>query len=294
MRKTTFTLLAAIAFTAFTSSASESWADIASSVWTTGVANPTDGAFGSPGSVSSNEIAGTITSNGATANVSLTANNSDFFRTTGSPNITNDELAPIFENDAPLTTLSFTSDIPLNNFDLLVHNVWNQGGTNAAQNARLNYIGNFDVFYENGLVVTNILPTVRPIDVDSPFSTDLLNGTLQPTDLDSAFDGGNLLEATASAAFDPGNGADPATYFFDPSQSNQSESQGFGIFSFDDTNGGISRVDFTWVGHTEGSNTAFLGFAGTLDAPDTSAVPEPSASLVMLFGAFSMLHRRRR
>ena len=292
MRKTAFTLLAAIAFT---SSASESWADIASSVWTTGVANPTDGAFGSPGSVSGNEIAGTITSNGATANVSLTANNSDFFRTTGSPNITNDELAPFLENDAPLTTLSFTSDIPLNNFDLLVHNVWNQGETNAAGNDRLNYIGNFAVYYENGqVIVTNSLPTVRPINVDSPFSTDLLNGTLQPTDLASAFDGGNLLQATASAAFDPGNGADPATYFFDPSQSNQSESQGFGIFSFDDSFGRISRVDFTWVGHTEGSNTAFLGFAGTLDAPDTSAVPEPSASLVMLFGTFSMLHRRRR
>ena len=171
MRKTTFTLIAVIAFT---SSASESWADIASSVWTTGVANPTDGAFGSQGSVSGNEIAGTITSNGATANVSLTASNSDFFRTTGSPNITNDELAPIFENDAPLTTLSFTSDIPLNNFDLLVHNVWNQGEINAAGNDRLNYIGNFAVYYENGeVIVTNSLPTVRPIDVDSPFSTDV-------------------------------------------------------------------------------------------------------------------------
>ncbi len=287
MRKISFKLIIIIAFMSF---ASITCADITSSVWTTGVSNPNDGAFGTPGSVVSNSIDATITTGTTSTAVKLAASNGGFLRTSGSPNVTNNELAPFFENDATLTNLSFTSDIPLHDFDLLIHNVWNQGGTNGSGSQRINYVGNFEVTYENGTVVTNALPSIRSINNNSPFSTDLFGGTLQPTDLNGSFDGGNLLQATSSG-FDPGNGAGPGQYFFDPSESIMSESQGFGILSFDESNGGITGIDFTWVGHTEGINTAFFGFAG--NAIETSTVPEPSAAILILCGALCLLRRRR-
>jgi len=272
------------------SSASIAYADGTSSVWSTGVSQPNDGAFGTLGSVSSNAIDATITTHNTTAIVRLAASNGSFLQTDGTSNVSNDELASFHENDAPITNVSFTSHIPLYNFDMLVHNVWNQGGTNQAGAQRLNYIGNFEVYYENGTIISNVFPTVRSIDDDSPFSTDALGGTLQPSGIGSLFDGGNMLQST-SPAFSPGNGAPLGRYYYDPSESVASESQGFGVFSFDESNGGITRVDFTWVGHTEGINTAFVGFAGTTSL---AAVPEPSSIIVVLCGSVSLLFRRRR
>ena len=258
-------------------------ADISSTVWSTGTTAGSPGAFGTPGSVSGNSISATIQS----ANVSLTASNSDWFRTTGSPVVTNEQLAPFLENDAPLTNLSFVSSEALDNFDLLVHNVW------YAADGNQNFIGNFEAHYGNGTIITNATPQLRSINVDSPFDIDTLGGTTQPAGLAGAFDDSNLLSVSAPD-FEPGNGAPLATYLFDESQSTASEQQGSAIISFDESaHGGIERVDFTWVGNTVGVNTAFIGFAGTTEL-FVVAVPEPSSIAILAIGSGLGLLRRRR
>ena len=262
-------------------------ADITSSVWTTGIDAGDPGAFGTPGSVSDNSISATI----GAANVALTnttpgATNS-WFRTDGNPLGTNEQLVPFLENDAPLTTLSFTSDQTLDNFDLLVHNVW------YAADGNQNFIGNFEVYYEDGTIITNATPLLRSINNDSPFDIDTLGGTTQPAGLAGAFDDSNLLSVSAPG-FEPGNGAPLATYLFDDSQSTASEQQGSAIISFDESvHGGIERVDFTWVGNTVGVNTAFIGFAGATELV-VVAVPEPSSIAILAIGSGLGLLRRRR
>lgn len=260
-------------------SCSETQASIVSDVWTTGVSGPADGAFGTSGSVLGNTLAATIGTGSIIANVGLSADNDAFFRTTG--NVTNDELAPFFENDAPLTRLTFSTDQVLTNFDVLVHNVWHSADGNQ------NYIGRFTVTYADGTIVQNAVPTVRSIFDDSPFEIDFDNDTVQPTGLADDFDGANLL-SLSDPAFDPGNDAPLGYYLSDESQSAFSEEQGSAILSFDESiHGGITGLDFFWVGHTVGSNTAFIGFAGT-------AVPEPSAFAFLALGSVLCLRRRRR
>ncbi len=260
-------------------SCSETHASIVSDVWTTGTAGPTDGAFGTSGSVIGNTLAATIGSGSTIANVSLSAGNDDFFRTTG--NVTNDELAPFFENDAPLTRLTFSTDQVLRNFDVLVHNVWHSADGNQ------NYIGRFTVSYADGTVIENATPLVRSIFDDSPFEIDFDNDTVQPTGLADDFDGSNLLSRSGSG-FEPGNDAPLGFYLTDDSQSAFSEEQGSAIISFDESiHGGITGLDFFWVGHTIGSNTAFIGFAGT-------AVPEPSAFAFLALGSAICFRRRQR
>ncbi len=260
-------------------SCSVTQASITSDVWTTGISSPTDGAFGTSGSVVGNTLFATIASGSSIANVSLAADNGAWFRTNG--NVTNDELAPFFENDAMMTTLTFSSDRVLTNFDVLVHNVWHSADGNQ------NFLGRFTVTYANGTIVQNAVPTVRNIFDDSPFATDFDGGTVQPTGLAGDFDGANLL-SISGPAFDPGNGAPLGTYLFDESQSEFSEEQGSAILSFDETiHGGITGLEFVWVGHTIGSNTAFIGFAGT------AAVPEPSGFAFLALGTAICLRRRR-
>ena len=210
MNLTRYALLFALAVGLFGGSAQ---ADIASDVWTTGVNRPTDGAFGTTGSIdaSTNTLNATIGSGSSVANVSLMASNNQWFRTTGSPEITNDELTPFFENDVPFTTLTFSSDTTLNNFDILVHNVWFAGDGNQ------NFIGNFTVTHGNGTIVSNATPMLRSLVDDSPFDIDF-TGTIEPEDLNSVFDGSNLL-TSSSSSFNPGNGAPVGTYLFDSSQS---------------------------------------------------------------------------
>ena len=263
-------------------------ADLTSSVWTTGIDAGDPGAFGTPGSVSDNSISAAIESANVTlTNITPEASNS-WFRTDGNPLGTNEQLVPFLENDAPLTTLSFTSDQALNNFDLLVHNVWYSSDPDNQ-----NFIGNFEVHYENGTIITNATPQLRSINDDSPFDIDTLGGTTQPEGLDDAFDGNNLLSVSAPN-FDPGNGAPLATYLFDESQSTASEQQGSAIISFDESaHGGIERVDFTWVGNTVGVNTAFIGFAGATELV-VVAVPEPSSIAILAIGSGLGLLRRRR
>jgi hypothetical protein len=263
-----------------------SQADVVSNVWSTGVASQTDGAFGTPGSVSSNSVAATIQTGAATANVSLSASNGSWFRTDGNPLGSNEQLAPFLENDAPLTSLTFSSDTALHDFDMLVHNVWYSADDNQ------NFIGNFEVTYENGTIVSNAAPILRLISDDSPFDVDFLGGTTQPEGLDDAFDRSNLL-TQSSPVFDPQNGAPLGTYLYDDSQSIFSEEQGSGIISFDESiHGGITKVSFNWVGHTVGLNTAFVGFAGK--AGDVSSVPEPGSIAFIAFGSALAILRRRR
>ncbi len=261
-----------------------SHADILSDTWSTGITDRSDGAFGTPGSLTGNSVLATILSASTTANLSLTASNSDWFRTDGSPIVTNDQLAPFLENDAPMTHLTFSSDRALNDFDMLVHNVWFSADGNQ------NYIGNFEVTYENGTVVSNANPLLRLISDDSPFDIDFLGGTTQPEGLADDFDQSNMLTQSAPG-FDPGNGAPLGTYLFDNSQSIFSEEQGSSIISFDETvHGGIKEVNFTWVGHTIGVNTAFIGFAGKV-----SSVPEPnSLAFLAVGGGLAILRRRRK
>ena len=168
--------------------------------------------------------------------------------------------------------------------DILFHNIWHSvDGSN-------NYVGNFNVTYQNGVVVNNAAPLVRAINSNSPFTTDFLGGTLQPTDLNAAFDDSNLL-ATSGSAFSPGNGAALGTYLYDPSNSLFSEQQGSGIVSFDESvNGAVRSVSFTWVGRTIGSNTAFIGFAGTAIA----GVPEPNSLVFLVVAATPWVLTRRR
>ena len=285
MNLTRYALLFALAVGLFGGIAQ---ADIASDVWTTGVNRPVDGAFGTTGSIdaSTNTLNATIGSGSSIANVSLTTSNGQWFRTTGSPGITNDELAPFFENDAPLTALTFSSDTALNNFDILLHNVWNAADGNQ------NFIGNFTVTHDNGVIVSNATPILRSLTVDSPFDIDFLDGTVQPADINSVFDGSNLL-SSSGPVFDPGNGAPLGTYLFDASQSIFSEEQGSAIISFDETVfGGITQVDFTWVGNTVGVNTAFIGFAGTTEV--TTAVPEPASITLLSLCALGLARRRNR
>ena len=258
-------------------------ADIVSNVWSTGVAGRSNGAFGTPGSVSANTVSATITSGATVANVSLTADNSVWFRTSGSPIVNNDQLAPFLENDSPLTTLTFSSDRTLNDFDILVHNIW------FAPDGNRNYIGNFQVTYGNGVVVNNATPTIRGIATNSPFAVDFLGGTTQPTGLADVFDGYNLATMSGSA-FDPGNGAPLGTYLFDGTRSIGSEEQGSAVLSFDETLfGGIKEVKFSWVGHTIGTNTAFIGFAGKV-----VSVPEPSSCVVLAALGVGLCTLRRR
>ena len=256
-------------------------ADITSSVWSTGIASGANGSFGTAGSISSNTLAATITTLGHSSNVTLQADNGDWFRT-DVVTIANDELAPIFENNAPMTHLTFTSEKGLKNVDMLVHNVWNVLDT------RVNYLGNFTVTYADGLVVNNAIPTIRKINVDSPFSWDFDGGTLQPSDIPDAFDDGNNLVVTNNN-FEPGNGAPTASYLYDPSASLQSESQGSSILSFDDSLGEITKIEFDWIGNTVGTNTAFVGFAGTI-----ASVPEPGTFGAIAFLGLMSLTRRRR
>lgn len=267
--------------------ASSAHADSSSDVWTTGVLRPTDGAFGTPGSVTGNTLSATIDSGSSVATVSLTASNNLWFRTTGSPNITNDELAPFLENDAPLTSLTFSSNKTLDNFDMLVHNLWFSADGNQ------NFIGNFTVYHGDGTIVSNATPILRSLTDDSPFDVDFLGGTVQPTDINSVFDGSNLL-TISSVGFDPGNGAPLSTYLYDGTQSIFSEEQGSGIISFDETLfGGIDRVDFTWVGKTVGANTAFIGIAG-VSVAEPESVPEPSISILFSVGVLALTRRRNR
>ena len=272
-------------------------ADIASAsnspnVWTTGIDAPNSGAFGPTGSVSDNTLNAEINSGGQTANIELEASNANWFRLSDTDTSgTNNQLVPFFENDAPLTQLSLSSDLPLENTNLLLHNVWNATDSNAPNGLRTNYIGNFRVTYADGTIVENASPDVRAINDNSPFATDFEGETLQPSDLDSVFDSGNIL-TMSPFNFDPGNGAPEAHYWFDLSQSLMSESQGFGIFSFEDANGGITGIDFTWVGNTLGTNTAFLGFAADVLEPNT--IPEPAGILIIAgIVSLSILRRRR-
>ncbi len=260
-----------------------SHADIFSDTWTTGVSSPADGGFGTPGSMTGSTVNASIMSGASTANVSLTASNGSWFRTTGTSNGTNEELVPFLENDSPLTNLTFHSDKALHSYDILVHNVWHSVDGNQ------NFIGNFEVTYENGTVVSNATPTMRGLATDSPFDIDFLNGTTQPEGLGDAFDGYNLL-TMSSPAFDPGNSAPLGTYLYDDSHSILSEQQGSAILSFDESaHGGITDVSFTWVGHTVGVNTGFIGFAGQV-----SSVPEPSCLVLLgLGGGLAAIRRRR-
>ncbi len=264
-------------------------ADIFSDVWMMEVDAPANGAFGTNGSVAGNKLSAEIITGDNVAKIGLVASNADWFKLSDSvPSGSNNQLVPFLENDAPLTNLTFSSSHPLKNVDLLLHNVWNATDGSVPGGQRTNYIGNFRVTYADGTVVNNALPTRRAINQDSPFETDFEGGTLQPSDLNSVFDGGNIL-SVSEANFDPGNGATPGYYWSDLSQSMMSEMQGFGIFSFDESNGGITEIDFTWVGHTVGTNTAFLGLAGT-----ATSVPEPSGALIILAAAIASCTCRRR
>jgi hypothetical protein len=264
-------------------------ADIFSDVWTTGIESPNDGAFGSRGSVTGNTLDASITSGTNVANIKLTSSHRNWFKLSDadSPG-TNHQLVPFLENEEPFTNLTLSSDAPLRNVDLLLHNVWNATDTSVPGGVRTNYIGNFRVTYANGTVVNNALPTRRFINDDSPFETDMEGGTLQPSDLNDVFDAGDLLEVTAEN-FDPGNGASAGRYWYDLSKSFRSERQGFGILSFDESHGGITDIEFTWVGHTVGTNTAFLGFAA-----EVSAVPEPAMTLLIFATALGYSVRRRK
>jgi len=171
---------------------------------------------------------------------------------------------------------------------LLLHNVWSVTDGTAPQGRRTNYIGNFKVTYANGRVNRNALPSLRPINDDSPFTTDFEGNTLQPSDLNDVFDGGNVLSVSPED-FDPGNGAQDAYYWSDLSQSSTSESQGFGIFSFEESSSdiGITEIEFTWVGNTVGTNTAFIGLAANV-------VPEPSGGCMVIVLAILAIRRSKR
>lgn len=264
-------------------------ADIFSDVWTTGFESPSDGAFGSRGSVSGNTLSASITSGSEVANIELTSSHRNWFKLSDAESFgTNNQLVPFLENEEPFTNLKLSSDAPLRNVDLLLHNVWNATNTDVPGGERTNYIGNFRVTYANGTVVNNALPTRRLINENSPFETDFEGGTLQPSDLDDVFDAGDRLTVT-DENFDPGNGANPGYYWYDMSKSFMSERQGFGILSFDESIGAITDIEFTWVGHTIGTNTAFLGFAA-----EVSAVPEPAAVSLILVASIGFCVRRRR
>lgn len=248
----------------------------AASVWTTGILEPTDGAFGTAGSISSGGTTINATIEGTT--VQLVASNGTFFRDTSSPNITNNELAPFFENNTPLTTLTFTAaSAGVSDFEILFHNfIYDSVGEN--------FVGNFIVTYADGFVDTNASPTVANIGSTSPFTT---GGTdTQPTGLHSAFNSSNILTA-ATVDPDGAGAATTATYLSDSEIDNP---QGSGIVSFDETggHGGITQVQMTWVGNTSGPNTAFIGFAGS------AIVPEPSSTALLGLGGLALMLRRKR
>lgn len=249
---------------------------LSGNVWTTGILEPNDGAFGTPGSITASN---TINTTVGSANVSLASSASNFFRTTGAPNITNNELAPYFEgiHSAPIT-LTLTSDTGLTNFEMLLHNIY------AASTQNRNYFGNFTLTFADGTVINNATPNISLLNSTSHFSIDPGTNS-QPTGLNPAFNGSNIL---SQSTLDPdGTGPAPnANYIFDPSPGNV---QGSGIITFDESlaTGGITKVEMTYIDNLSRNFTGMIGFAANV-------IPEPSTTLLTAIATLSLISTRRR